>query len=140
MDESLNVLGGDLEPCSMNPLTGWFRDGCCNTDRWDVGSHTVCVVVDEEFLAFSRQAGNDLSTPMPEFSFPGLNEGDRWCLCASRWREAYEMGSAPPVILESTHVRALEHCELAQLEEMAFVKEDTKDSQPESDAGASEGE
>jgi uncharacterized protein (DUF2237 family) len=119
MDESVNVLGGVLEPCSNDPETGWFRDGCCNTDRWDLGSHTVCVLVDEEFLAFSKQAGNDLSTPMPENNFPGLKEGDRWCLCASRWKQAYEMGSAPPVILASTHIKALEDCKLSELEEHA---------------------
>jgi len=119
MDESVNVLGGELQPCSDDPVTGWFRDGCCNTDRWDLGSHTVCVLVDEEFLAFSKQAGNDLSTPMPENNFPGLKEGDRWCLCAMRWKQAYEMGSAPPVILQSTHIKALEECELSELKELA---------------------
>ena len=127
MDESVNVLGGELQSCSDDPVTGWFRDGCCNTDRWDLGSHTVCVLVDEEFLAFSKQAGNDLSTPMPENNFPGLKEGDRWCLCAMRWKQAYEMGSAPPVILQSTHIKALEECELSELEELAVDISEAQD-------------
>jgi uncharacterized protein (DUF2237 family) len=127
MDESLNVLGGKLQTCSNDPVTGWFRDGCCNTDRWDLGSHTVCVLVDEEFLAFSKQAGNDLSTPMPENNFPGLKEGDRWCLCAMRWKQAYEMGSAPPVILQSTHIKALEECELSELKELAVEIPEAQD-------------
>ena len=111
-----NVLGGPLQPCSMDPLTGFFRDGCCNTDAEDYGSHTVCAQMTEQFLAFSKSRGNDLSTPNPEFLFPGLSPGDRWCLCAARWREAAEAGVAPPVILESTHARALEVIALADLE------------------------
>jgi uncharacterized protein (DUF2237 family) len=111
-----NVLGGPLVPCSLDPVTGFFRDGCCNTSAEDYGSHTVCAQMTEQFLAFSKSRGNDLSTPNPEFLFPGLSPGDRWCLCAARWREAAEAGVAPPVILESTHARALEVIALADLE------------------------
>lgn len=103
----LNVLGGPLLACSYDPLTGFFRDGCCETGVDDVGSHTVCARVTADFLAFSRSCGNDLSTPRPEYRFKGLVEGDRWCLCAARWLEAYEAGMAPPVVLESTHEMAL---------------------------------
>ena len=103
----LNVLGGPLLACSYDPLTGFFRDGCCETGVDDVGSHTVCARVTADFLAFSRSRGNDLSTPRPEYRFKGLVEGDRWCLCAARWLEAYEAGMAPPVVLESTHEMAL---------------------------------
>ena len=108
MDESLNVFGEPLQACGSDPLTGFFRDGCCNTSAQDVGSHTVCVAVTDEFLSFSRARGNDLVTPRPEFGFPGLREGDRWCLCAARWREAYEAGVAPRVYLQRTHLRALD--------------------------------
>jgi uncharacterized protein (DUF2237 family) len=108
MDESLNVFDEPLEPCSDEPLTGFFRDGCCNTSDQDVGSHTVCVRVTTEFLEFSRFRGNDLSTPMPHFEFPGLQSGDRWCLCAARWLEAERHDAAPRVLLKSTHKRALE--------------------------------
>jgi len=111
-----NVLGGPLVPCSLDPVTGFFRDGCCNTSAEDYGSHTVCAQMTEQFLAFSKSRGNDLSTPNPEFLFPGLSPGDRWCLCAARWREAAEAGVVPPVILESTHARALEVIALADLE------------------------
>lgn len=114
--KSKNVLGGELIPCGMDPLTGFFRDGCCNTCQEDFGSHTVCAQMTEPFLAFSRMRGNDLSTPNPQYQFPGLKSGDRWCLCAGRWREAAEAGVAPPVILESTHERALEVIALADLE------------------------
>jgi uncharacterized protein (DUF2237 family) len=103
----LNVLGGPLLACSFDPLTGYFRDGCCHTGAEDVGSHTVCARVTADFLAFSRSRGNDLSTPRPEYRFKGLVEGDRWCLCAARWLEAYQAGMAPPVVLESTHELAL---------------------------------
>ena len=103
-----NVLGTPLVPCSLDPLTGWFRDGCCRTDAHDHGSHVVCCRVTVEFLNRQLEAGNDLITPRPEFRFPGLEPGDRWCVCALRWREAYEQGYAPPVVLESTHERALE--------------------------------
>jgi uncharacterized protein (DUF2237 family) len=116
-----NVLGTDLVPCSYDPLTGYFRDGCCNTDDSDLGSHLVCVRVTHEFLAFSALHGNDLSTPRPEYRFAGLKPGNRWCLCANRWREALEAGFAPPVILESTHSKALEFVTLAQLEKHRFL-------------------
>ena len=114
---SLNVLGGPLQPCSENPLTGYFRDGCCNTSPQDVGSHTVCVVMTEAFLAFSARAGNDLSTPLPEYGFPGLKPGDRWCLCAPRWQQAFEAGKAPKVVLASTHQGALDYCGLDHLKQ-----------------------
>jgi uncharacterized protein (DUF2237 family) len=103
-----NVVGGALLPCSMEPLTGFFRDGCCATGEEDVGSHTVCAEVTAEFLEFSRRAGNDLSTPRPEWGFPGLSPGDRWCVCAERWLEAHRAGCAAPVVLGATHVRALD--------------------------------
>lgn len=102
-----NVLGGPLGICSERPLTGFFRDGCCNTSEEDVGSHTVCVVLTAEFLAFSRSSGNDLSTPRPEFDFPGLKPGERWCLCAARWREAFQAGQAPRVVLNATNEAVL---------------------------------
>lgn len=108
IDESLNVFGETLETCGTRPLTGFFRDGCCNTNDDDTGSHTVCIEVTREFLEFSRFRGNDLSTPIPEFDFPGLQPGDRWCLCAARWLEAHQLGMAPRVYLRSTHRRALE--------------------------------
>jgi uncharacterized protein len=111
-----NVLGGPLLPCSMAPLTGWYRDGCCNTDAADTGLHTVCAVMTEEFLAFSKSAGNDLSTPRPEYGFPGLNPGDRWCLCAGRWEEARVAGFAPEVVLEATHAKTLEVTMLGHLQ------------------------
>ncbi len=112
---SRNVLGGPLAPCSARPLTGFFRNGCCDTGPADLGSHTVCAVMTEAFLSFSRQAGNDLSTPRPEFGFEGLKPGDRWCLCAPRWAEALAAGQAPRVVLRATHVGALRHCALADL-------------------------
>ena len=108
MDESVNVFGEQLETCGDDPMTGFFRDGCCNTSEQDVGSHTVCVEVSDEFLEYSRFRGNDLSTPVPEFEFPGLKAGDRWCLCAARWLEAQDAGMAPRVYLRRTHQRALE--------------------------------
>ncbi len=103
-----NVLDGYLADCSHDPLTGWFRDGCCRTDARDFGAHTVCGVVTAGFLAFSKRQGNDLSTPRPEYEFPGLKPGDRWCLCAARWYEAYRAGEACPVVLAATHARALD--------------------------------
>lgn len=115
-----NVLGTELEPCSYDPLTGYFRDGCCNTDASDGGSHLICVRVTREFLKFSMARGNDLVTPLPQHRFGGLQHGDRWCLCALRWREALEGGVAPQVILESTHVSALRFITLAQLEKHRF--------------------
>lgn len=114
-----NVLGGTLEECSQRPLTGFFRNGCCDTGPADLGSHTVCAVMTAEFLAFSRAAGNDLSTPRPEFGFAGLAPGDRWCLCAPRWAEALAAGRAPQVVLRATHAGALRYCDLADLKRHA---------------------
>jgi hypothetical protein len=111
-----NVLGGELEPCGLDPLTGFYRDGCCESGGDDVGVHSVCAVMSDDFLEFSRAQGNDLSTPMPAHGFPGLVAGDRWCLCAPRWQEAYEVGRAPAVVLEATHARTLEWCTLASLQ------------------------
>ena len=111
-----NVLGTPLVPCSYDPLTGYFRDGCCNTDAHDQGSHVICAKVTQAFLDFSLQQGNDLITPRPEHRFAGLKAGDRWCLCALRWKQAYEAGVAPTVVLESTHQRALDYVTLAQLQ------------------------
>ena len=113
--DSLNVLGTTLVPCSYDPLTGYFRDGCCNTDDNDQGSHVICAKVTQEFLDFSLHRGNDLITPRPEYRFKGLKAGDRWCLCALRWREAYEAGVAPETVLESTHICALDYVLLEQL-------------------------
>ena len=117
---SRNVLGGVLENCSLKPMTGFFRNGCCDTGAEDVVSHTVCVVMTAEFLAFSKSRGNDLSTPMPEYGFPGLVPGDRWCLCAPRWQEALEADSAPRVVLRATHEGALDYCALADLKRYAI--------------------
>jgi uncharacterized protein (DUF2237 family) len=114
-----NVLGDRLEVCSINPMTGFFRDGCCDTEQEDVGSHTVCAVMTAAFLAFSKSCGNDLSTPVPEFGFRGLKPGDRWCLCAPRWQEALEAGQAPRVVLRATHEGALDYCTLADLKRFA---------------------
>ncbi len=119
-EESLNVLGGRLKPCSFDPRTGFFRDGCCNTGPQDRGRHVICARMTEAFLVFSRARGNDLSTPRPEFGFPGLRAGDRWCLCAERWREAWEAGAAPRVILASTHRSALQVVPLDVLEAHAM--------------------
>lgn len=106
-DGQRNVLGGALATCSTEPMTGWFRTGCCHSDESDIGLHVVCAEMTDDFLAFSKAAGNDLSTPRPEFGFPGLKPGDRWCLCAARWREALAAGKAPKVHLEATNMRAL---------------------------------
>jgi uncharacterized protein (DUF2237 family) len=114
-----NVLGTELEPCSYEPLTGFYRDGCCNTGAEDAGAHVVCARVTAEFLAFSKQAGNDLSTP--RFGFAGLEPGDSWCLCAARWQEALEAGMAPDVVLEATHMRALEWVNLEDLRRHAVA-------------------
>jgi uncharacterized protein (DUF2237 family) len=116
---SINVLGGVLLPCSTAPLTGFFRDGCCNTGPEDRGLHTVCVVMTAEFLAHSKAAGNDLSTPMPQYGFAGLKPGDRWCLCADRWKEALEAGAAPQVVLEATHAVTLRVVSLTDLKKYA---------------------
>ncbi|MCM0034478.1 MAG: DUF2237 domain-containing protein [Burkholderiaceae bacterium] len=115
----MNVLGTALIACSYDPLTGYFRDGCCNTQADDLGSHVICAKMTQEFLAFSKQRGNDLSTPMPHYRFPGLKPGDRWCLCALRWKEAFEAGVAPLVFLESTHKRALDFVSLEWLQSCA---------------------
>ena len=114
-----NVLGGQLETCSTSSLTGFYRNGCCDTGAEDVGVHTVCAVMTDEFLEFSASVGNDLSTPRPEFGFAGLRAGDRWCLCASRWAEALEAGAAPPVVLAATHARTLEWADLSDLRAVA---------------------
>jgi len=113
--EHRNVLGDELEQCGLEPLTGFFRDGCCSTGPEDIGSHTVCVVVTTQFLAHQRADGNDLVTPRPEYQFPGLVPGDRWCVVASRWRDAARAGVAPPVVLASTHERAIEVITLEEL-------------------------
>jgi uncharacterized protein len=115
----LNVLGTELEDCNLDPVTGWFRDGCCNTNADDVGVHTVCAVMTDEFLAFSKSMGNDLSTPMPQYGFAGLKAGDRWCLCAPRWKEAYDAGAAPKVFLAGCHQYTLEFVTLTELREFA---------------------
>jgi uncharacterized protein (DUF2237 family) len=115
-----NVLGTELQSCSFDPLTGYYRTGCCETRGDDPGAHVVCAVMTEEFLAFSQAAGNDLSTPMPQYGFAGLNPGDQWCLCASRWQEAFEAGAAPKVKLDATHMLALEYCSLADLQSHAL--------------------
>jgi hypothetical protein len=117
---SRNVFGEPLQTCSAAPLTGFFRNGCCDTSDQDVGSHTVCVVMTDGFLRFSKERGNDLSTPMPEFGFSGLKAGDRWCLCAPRWQEAFEAGQAPRVVLRATHQGALDYCALADLKRHAI--------------------
>ena len=117
---SRNVFGAPLESCSIRPVTGFFRNGCCDTGPEDMGSHTVCVVVTEEFLQFSKLRGNDLSTPVPAFGFEGLQPGDRWCLCAPRWQEALEAESAPRVVLRATHEGALQFCKLADLKRYAI--------------------
>jgi len=117
--DAVNVLGGALAPCSSDPLTGFFRDGACNTCAEDRGSHTVCALVTAEFLAFSKYVGNDLSTPRPEFGFPGLKPGDQWCLCAGRFLQAHQEGCAPQVRLEATHAQALDIVPLHVLQEKA---------------------
>ena len=123
MEEAKNVLGGKLETCSTSPMTGYYRDGCCNTGPNDAGAHVVCAQMTEAFLSYTRLRGNDLSTPMPMFDFPGLKPGDRWCLCASRWKEAAEAGLAPPVVLEATHEAALKYVTLETLQQHALKTE-----------------
>lgn len=120
MDAKLNVLGEPLATCSEEPMTGFFRDGCCNTSTEDLGRHVVCVRVTAEFLEFSKSRGNDLSTPMPQFGFPGLRPGDQWCLCAARWQEAFEAGKAPRVVLQATHAAALKIVKLNDLKQFAL--------------------
>jgi uncharacterized protein (DUF2237 family) len=120
MSRGKNVLGGELAVCGTEPMTGFFRDGCCNTGRDDAGLHVVCAEVTDEFLQFSAERGNDLITPIPEFGFPGLRNGDRWCLCVERWKEAYEANVAPPVILAATHISTLEFVSLDDLKAHAL--------------------
>jgi uncharacterized protein (DUF2237 family) len=121
-NSALNVLGTPLQACSYDPLTGYFRDGCCHTDENDSGSHVICARVTEEFLQYSLEVGNDLSTPRPEYRFKGLKPGDRWCLCALRWKEALIAGVAPQVVLECTHEKALDFVTLAQLQAHAYKR------------------
>ena len=115
-----NIFGEPLIPCSTDPLTGFYRDGCCETGNEDLGTHTVCAVVDEAFLAFTKSRGNDLSTPIPAYDFPGLKPGDKWCLCTTRWLEAYKAGKAPKVVLEATHEKTLKYISLEELVSFAF--------------------
>jgi uncharacterized protein (DUF2237 family) len=122
MTKARNVLGGELEPCGNDPLTGFYRDGCCNSGEDDLGVHSVCIVATERFLAFSRRCGNDLSTPVSAYGFPGLRPGDRWCLCAARWLEAWQAGEAPLVVLAATHERTLEIVPLELLERSAVAE------------------
>lgn len=119
MSQAKNVLGGDLQTCSTDPMTGFYRDGCCNTGGQDHGIHVVCSKMTKEFLQFSREQGNDLITPNPLYAFPGLKPGDQWCLCAARWKEAYDAGMAPQVVLAATHISALEYASLEELQEHA---------------------
>ena len=119
-EEQLNIFNEPLEACSFDPVTGFFRSGCCETSEQDTGSHTVCAIMTEEFLKFSKSKGNDLSTPVTAFDFPGLNSGDRWCLCAARWLEAYEAGSAPSIIARATHRRALEIIPMEAMKEFSL--------------------
>lgn len=122
---SLNVLGTPLQSCSTDPVTGYFRDGCCETGPTDRGRHIVCALVTDDFLDFSKARGNDLSTPRPEFRFPGLKAGDRWCLCLERWREAHKAGCAPQVVLDATHQIALERLQLSTLQAFAVEPSDS---------------
>ena len=117
LETQKNVLGTDLEVCGTDPVTGFFRDGCCNTGAGDVGTHTVCTIVDDQFLEFSKSKGNDLSTPRPEYGFKGLKNGDQWCLCAMRWEEARQAGCAPRVKITSTNIKTLEYVRLEHLKE-----------------------
>lgn len=124
MRTAKNVLGSDLETCSLSPATGWFRDGCCRSGAGDIGLHLVCARVTAEFLEFSKERGNDLSTPNPEWDFPGLMPGDQWCLCVERWKEALDAGVAPPVVLAATHISTLEFVSLEELETHAVDEND----------------
>lgn len=121
MSITKNVLGGELQPCCLDPITGYYRDGLCRTGPSDTGRHVICARMTAEFLSFTKSRGNDLSTPIPAYQFPGLQPGDQWCLCALRWREAYEAGVAPPVVLAATHERALQYVSLAALKERALL-------------------
>lgn len=120
MKRGKNVLGTELEDCSLDPLTGFYRDGCCRTGVEDLGLHTVCIQATKEFLAFSKKVGNDLSTPIPDYGFDGLQPGDQWCLCVTRWKEAFEAGYAPKVNLKATHISALEFVDLKDLQDHAL--------------------
>ncbi len=120
MSNNRNIYGRELVPCSIDPLTGFYRDGCCNVGAEDLGCHAICCRVTEEFLAFSKASGNDLSTPMPMYGFPGLRPGDQWCVCAGRWKEAFDAGHACPVVLEATSEAALEYVPRAVLEEFGI--------------------
>ena len=120
MTEARNVLGEALQTCCTSPMTGYYRDGKCNTGGGDYGAHVICAQVTQEFLEFSKARGNDLSTPVPAFDFPGLKPGDRWCLCASRWKEALDNGMAPPIVLASTHASALEYVSMSELKQYAI--------------------
>lgn len=120
MKRGKNVLGTELEDCSLDPLTGFYRDGCCRTGSEDLGLHTVCIQATKEFLAYSKEVGNDLSTPIPDYGFDGLQPGDQWCLCVSRWKEAFEAGHAPKVNLKATHISALEFVDLKDLQAHAL--------------------
>lgn len=120
MTSARNVIGGELETCCTSPMTGFYRDGTCSTGAGDLGAHIVCAKMTKEFLAFTKSRGNDLSTPVPAFNFPGLKPGDRWCLCASRWKEALDAGVAPPVVLSATHASAVEYVSLDELKQHAL--------------------
>ncbi|HEY9633731.1 MAG TPA: DUF2237 domain-containing protein [Coleofasciculaceae cyanobacterium] len=120
MTNARNVLGGELQTCCTSPITGFYRDGKCNTGAGDLGAHIVCAQLTEEFLTFTKSRGNDLSTPVPAFNFPGLKPGDRWCLCAARWKEALDAGVAPPVVLAATHASTVEYVALAELKQHAL--------------------
>lgn len=133
MTMASNVLGTELQTCSNDPLTGFYRDGCCNTGGDDAGVHVVCVRVTDQFLQFSATRGNDLSTPMPQYGFPGLKEGDRWCLCASRWKEALDAGVAPRVFLEGTHMATLEYATLGELQAHSIENDSAQNDTTESD-------
>ncbi|MCU0547849.1 MAG: DUF2237 domain-containing protein [Leptolyngbya sp. Prado105] len=122
MSRARNVLGGELQSCCRSPITGYYRDGFCSTGAGDVGIHVVCAQLTQEFLEFSKAQGNDLITPMPLYDFPGLKPGDRWCLCASRWKEALDAGVAPPVVLDATHAAALEYVSLSDLKQHAVTE------------------
>ena len=122
MIEAKNVFGEDLIVCGTDPITGYFRDGCCNTGMMDTGTHTVCAIMTEKFLTFTKSKGNDLSTPIPRYQFPGLKSGDHWCLCVKRWKEALDVGLAPPVILEATHEKSLEVVSMDDLVKHAVRK------------------
>lgn len=122
MDAAKNVLGTELKPCCTDPMTGYYRDGVCNTGPTDNGRHVVCAEMTQEFLDFTKARGNDLCTPLPQYNFPGLKAGDRWCLCAVRWKEAYDAGKAPKVILESTHLKALDYLSIEALRKLEISK------------------